>query len=146
MAIQFLLSAAFLATLSPLSHPPACGAKVDSCLPAGIQSSDVVSSVVSRQAAKSGVSGKVVTVTVAQKLKELRARCRKGRLVDAKGTEIRFYQLVGCWGNPPDDYQEQLARQTRELAKLRRRYRVIEMTCDSSGEDRFRAAPPPANP
>ena len=107
-------------------------------MPTGIQPTDVVSS----QAAKPG--GKVVTVTVAQKLKALRARCRKGKLVDARGTEIRFYQLIGCWGNPPDDYQEQLERQAKELAKLRKRYRVIEMTCNSSGlDDRLRVGPPP---
>ena len=139
MAIQLLLSAAFLTTLSPLSSSPAC---TDSCLPDGIQSADVVST----GTAKPGVGGKVVTVTVAQKLRELRARCRRGKLVDAKGTEIRFYHLIGCWGNPPDDYQEQLERQTEELAKLRKRYRVIEMTCNSSGEDRFRATPPPVSP
>jgi len=109
-------------------------------MPNGIQATDVVSSV----AVKPG--GKVVTVTVAQKLKALGARCRKGKLVDAKGTEIRFYQMIGCWGNPPDDYQQQLEHQAKELAKLRKRYRVIEMTCDSSGEDRFRATPPVANP
>ena len=138
MAIRFLLSAALLVALSPLlSVSTACARNIDACMPAGTQATDIVSS----QAVKPG--GKVVTVTVAQKLKALGARCRKGKLVDAKGTEIRFYQLVGCWGNPPDDYQEQLERQTRELTKLRKRYRVIEMTCDSSGEDRFRAAPPP---
>lgn len=109
-------------------------------MPSGIQATDVVSA----QTAKPG--GKVVTVTVAQKLKALGARCRKGKLVDAKGTEIRFYQLVGCWGNPPDDYQEQLERQAKELAQLRQRYRVIEMSCNSSGEDRFRATPPPVSP
>jgi hypothetical protein len=137
MAIQLLLSAAFLATLSPLSSSPACA---DSCLPDGIQSADVVST----GTAKPGVGGKVVTVTVAQKLRELRARCRRGKLVDAKGTEIRFYQLIGCWGNPPDDYQEQLERQAKELAKLRKRYRVIEMTCNSTGlDDRLRVGPPP---
>jgi hypothetical protein len=111
-------------------------------MPSGIEATDVVST----RTAKTGVSSKVITVTVAQKLKELRARCRRGKLVDAKGTEIRFYQLIGCWGNPPDDYQEQLERQAKELAKLRKRYRVIEMTCDSSGEDRFRATPPPVSP
>jgi len=138
MAILFLLGAVFLAGLSPL--PAGCTTNTDACMPTGIQATDVVSS----QAAKPG--GKVVTVTVAQKLKALRARCRKGKLVDARGTEIRFYQLIGCWGNPPDDYQQQLERQAKELAKLRKRYRVIEMTCDASGEDRFRAAPPVANP
>ena len=138
MAILFLLGAVFLAGLSPQSA--ACTTNTDACMPTGIQATDVVSS----QAAKPG--GKVVTVTVAQKLKTLRARCRRGKLVDARGTEIRFYQLIGCWGNPPDDYQQQLERQAKELAKLRKRYRVIEMTCDASGEDRFRAAPPVANP
>ena len=138
MAIFFLLGAVFLAGLSPL--PAACTTNTDACMPNGIQATDVVSSL----AAKPG--GKVVTVTVAQKLKALRARCRRGKLVDARGTEIRFYQLIGCWGNPPDDYQEQLERQAKELAKLRKRYHVIEMTCDSSGEDRFRATPPPVSP
>ena len=143
MARLFLLGAVFLAALSPLPPSPAssaCTSNTDACMPPGIQATDVVSS----QAAKPG--GKVVTVTVAQKLKALRARCRKGKLVDAGGTEIRFYQLIGCWGNPPDDYQEQLEHQAKELAKLRKRYRVIEMTCDSSGEDRFRATPPPVSP
>ena len=143
MAIRFLLSATMLVALSPLSASsasPACTSNIDPCMPAGIQATDVVSS----QATKPG--GKVVKVTVAQKLKALGARCRKGKLVDAKGAEIRFYQLVGCWGNPPDDYQEQLERQAKELARLRKRYRVIEMTCDSSGEDRFRATPPPVSP
>ena len=141
MAILFLLGAVFLATLSPLSPLPAasaCTTDTDACMPTGIQPTDVVSS----EAAKP--RGKVVTVTVAQKLKALRARCRKGKLVDARGTEIRFYQLIGCWGNPPDDYQEQLERQAKELAKLRKRYRVIEMTCNSSGlDDRLRVGPPP---
>ena len=143
MAIQLLLGAVFLAALSPLSPSPAssaCTSNTDACMPPGIQATDVVSS----QSAKPG--GKVVTISVAQKLKALRARCRKGKLVDARGTEIRFYQLIGCWGNPPDDYQEQLERQAKELAKLRKRYRVIEMTCNSSGEDRFRATPPPVSP
>ena len=142
MAIIFLLSSVFLTGLSALSSAPSCAGKTDDCLPTGIQSTDIVSV----QTANSGVHSKVVTVTVAQKLKDLRARCRKGKLVDAKGTEIRFYQLIGCWGNPPDDYQEQLARQTKELANLRKRYHVIEMTCDSSGDDRLRAALPVANP
>ena len=144
MAILFLFGAVFLSAWSPLSPSPAssaCTSNTDACMPPGIQATDVVSS----QAAKPG--GRVVSVSVAQKLKALRARCRKGKLVDARGTEIRFYQLIGCWGNPPDDYQEQLERQAKELAKLRKRYQVIEMTCNSSGEDdRFRATPPVANP
>ena len=129
------LSAALLVMLSPSG---ACAANPDTCLPAGIQPTDVVAVRVAR--------GKTVTVTVAEKLKELKARCRKHKLVDSQGREIRFYQLIGCWGNPPDDYHEQLARQAEELARLHKHYRVIEMTCDPSGDQRMRSSPPPAIP
>jgi hypothetical protein len=139
MAIPFLLSTAFLAMLSPLPASLQSADHTDVCLPPGIESTTVVSI----QAAKPGRRAKIATVTVAQKLKELRARCRKGKLVDANGTEIRFYHLVGCWGNPPDNYQEQLDRQTKELESLRKRYQVIELTCESSLDDRLRVTPPP---
>ena len=99
-----------------------------SCLPTGIKCDSVVSATL----AKPG--GKVRKVTVEQKLRELRARCRKGKLIDATGREIYFYQLKGCWGNPPEDYQEILTRQNEELKNLRKRYRVIEMTCNPSGQ------------
>ena len=125
MSLLILVSAALLSTLS------AAARNTDSCLPAGIKPTDVVST----QAAKPGANrDRVKTITVAQKLRELRARCRKRKLVDAGGREIRFYRLLGCWGNPPEDYQEQLERQAKELARLRQRYRVIEMTCNPSGE------------
>ncbi len=136
MKMSFVfLSAALLVMLSPAL---ACAGTIDSCLPAGVHSTDVVGVRVER--------GKGMTVTVAEKLKDLKARCRKHKVVDGRGKEIRFYQLVGCWGNPPDDYQQQLERQATELAKLRKRYRVIEMTCDPSGDQRMRSGPPPANP
>jgi len=138
MALLFVISATLLAALSPAQ---VCGSNSQNCLPTGIQSTDVVST----RPAKAGVDGNVAAITVAQKLKELGARCRRGKLVDAKGTEIRFYQVIGCWGNPPDDYEEQLERQAKELAKLRKRYHVIEMTCNSAGDDMLRVAPPPAD-
>jgi len=72
-------------------------------------------------------------VTVEQKLRELRARCRRGKLVDASGREIYFYRLQGCWGNPPEDYQQILQRQQQEIQRLKKRYTVIEMTCNPSG-------------
>jgi hypothetical protein len=139
MSSLFLLSAALLATLG---HSPASASNTDSCLPAGIKSADVVSA----RTVRTRTKGEVVTVTVAEKLRELKARCRKNKLIDGQGREIRFYQLVGCWGNPPDDYQQQLASQAQELAKLRKRYRVIEMTCDPDGDQRMRAALHAANP
>jgi hypothetical protein len=67
--------------------------------------------------------------TVQNKLVEMKARCRKGRLVDSKGREIRFFHL-SCWGNPPENYQEIRRRETTELAKLKKRYTVIEFGCN----------------
>jgi hypothetical protein len=101
------------------------------CLPDGINRSDIVST---REVNSAGGRREFRKISVEQKLKDLRARCRKGKLVDSVGTEIRFYKLTGCWGHPSDDDREVLDRQTRELAKLRKSYRVIEMTCNPSGE------------
>jgi hypothetical protein len=72
-------------------------------------------------------------ITVGDKLAELKAHCKRGKLLDGTGREIRFFHLTGCWGNPPDNYQEILERQNKELIKLRKRYTVIEMTCNPSG-------------
>jgi hypothetical protein len=71
------------------------------------------------------------------RLDKLDARCRAGKLVDGKNREIRFYQLQGCWGNPPPDYQEILIKQREELEELKRKYTVIEITCNPSGEMPF---------
>jgi len=97
------------------------------CLPEGIHADDVVS------VQSKGSGGAVTKVTVKEKLAEIKARCRKGKLVDAKGKEIYLYRLAGCWGNPPEDYREILQRQVDELNRLRKRYRVIELTCNPSG-------------
>jgi hypothetical protein len=97
------------------------------CLPAGIERTEVVA------VQRAALNGSEQKITVEQKLKELRARCRRGKLVDAKGKEIYFFRKQGCWGNPPEDYKEILSRQSRELTKLRRRYHVIEMTCNPDG-------------
>ena len=101
------------------------------CLPDGINATDIVSTrpVQSRKGQR-----EFRKISVEQTLKDLRARCRRGKLVDASGIEIRFYKLAGCWGHPSDDDREVLDRQKQELAKLRKRYRVIEMTCNPSGE------------
>lgn len=100
------------------------------CLPAGIKRADVVS----RLSFKPGVGKAARVVTVGQKLDELKAHCKRGKLVDASGREIYFFQLAGCWGNPPENYQEVLDEQARKLAQLKKRYTVIEMTCNPSGE------------
>ena len=97
------------------------------CLPKEIKPADVVSS---RLVGSSKVLKKI---TVEEKLIQLKASCKKGKLVDASGREIRFYRLEGCWGNPPADYQEILQKQSEELEKLKKQYTVIEMTCNPEG-------------
>lgn len=81
--------------------------------------------------AKVNPGGAAVTgnITIKEKLRQLKARCKRGKLVDGRGREIRFYRLVGCWGNPPDDYQEQLARQSQELQRLKKKYTIVEIPC-----------------
>jgi len=98
------------------------------CLQKNIKPGDVVSAAPSKPG-----NGRGAQVTVDQTLRRLTAHCRRGKLVDANGREIYFYRLNGCWGNPPEDYQEILQRQSEELQKLKKHYHVIEMTCNPSG-------------
>ena len=97
------------------------------CLPADVDAAEVIS----LEPSTAGRAAKKITVTT--KLNQINARCRARRLVDAKGKQIRFYRLIGCWGNPPENYQEILGNQQKELAQLRRRYRVVEITCNPGG-------------
>lgn len=97
------------------------------CLPADVDAAEVIN----LEPATASRAAKKITVTT--KLNQIGARCRGRRLVDAKGKKIHFYRLIGCWGNPPMDYQEILDNQQKELAQLRRRFHVIEITCNPSG-------------
>ena len=99
------------------------------CLPGSVKPTDVVSA----RLAQTDGGTLVEKITVEQKLTELKANCKNGKLVDGAGTEIYFYKLTGCWGNPPRNYHEILERQQAELAILRKQYTVIEMTCNPSG-------------
>ena len=96
------------------------------CLPQNVKLSDVVSV----QRGKNSIA--VSKRTVDDRLKELKARCRNGKLTDERGKQIYFYRLIGCWGNPPSDYLERLEQQRVKLRELRKRYTVVEMTCDLS--------------
>ena len=96
-----------------------------SCLPDDTSLEDLVSA----PPPKSGTQTASKPVTVRTALSRLKARCKKGKLVTGSGREIRFYHLIGCWGNPPDDYQEQLKRQEQELQRLRKKYTVVEIPC-----------------
>lgn len=100
------------------------------CLPAGVKPADVVDAVLMSKGPARDV---VKKVTVQEKLIELNASCRDGKLVDSAGKEIYFYRLIGCWGMPPPDHEEILQRQAEELEALRKQYTVIELTCNPSG-------------
>jgi hypothetical protein len=96
------------------------------CLPDDVKPDEPVTT----QTVKLSSGGEAVKeVTVEEKLIEMKARCKKGKLVDPAGKEIRFYRLTGCWGNPPADYEEILARQQRELEEMKKHYRVVEIEC-----------------
>ena len=122
--MKWLIIVSFLLLL------PAPGVKSNycACLQKGIQPADVVSH------RGPNVAKGNQAVTVEEKLASLKARCKRGTLVDGSGKPIYFFRLTGCWGNPPADYQEILEKQNRELIRLRKRYTVIEMTCNPSGE------------
>jgi len=101
-----------------------------SCLPGNVKPADIVS------AERTGAPRpKLVTVTVEQTMRQLRARCVRGKLVDGKGKEIRFYRMQ-CFGAPTEYAMETTRRQRVELEALRKRYTVVEMTCSPSGEPR----------
>jgi hypothetical protein len=104
---------------SPPQRASASDIKQYTCLPKDVRADETVSR---------GFKGRQA-VTVQNKLTEMNARCRKGRLVDSKGREIRFFHL-SCWGNPPENYQEIRRRETVELANLKKRYTVIEFGCN----------------
>jgi hypothetical protein len=70
-------------------------------------------------------------ITVKEKLTALKARCRRGKLVDAKRREIKFFKRE-CWGNPPADYLEIQQQQRAELARLKKKYTVVEIACVTS--------------
>lgn len=89
--------------------------------------------VVSTRQIQTASGSKLIKETIKQRLDKLNTRCKSGKMVDGKGREIRFYRLQGCWGNPPQDYQEILDNQARELAELKKKFTVIELTCNPSG-------------
>lgn len=109
---------------------PATPQRLEACLPSQIKLTDIVSAEIIESTAAGNLIKKV---TVKEILTALKARCRKGKLVDGSGREIYFYRLTGCWGNAPADYEDILERQRKEIERLKKRYTVVEMTCNPSG-------------
>lgn len=75
---------------------------------------------------------RLVTVTVEEKIRQMRGRCFKGRLVDPKGRRIRFYRLH-CFGAPTAYALKTMQQQREDLDALRKRFTVVEMTCNTDG-------------
>jgi hypothetical protein len=124
LALTAIVAAHALASRQSLQQAidiatPSFASQHFSCLPKDVRGDETLSY---------GLKG-AHPVTVKQKLLELKARCRKGKLVDAKAREIRFFRLA-CWGNPPPDYLEVEARENRELRKLQKRFTVLVFTCN----------------
>jgi hypothetical protein len=80
------------------------------------------------------------SVTLSQRLSQLGGRCRRGKLVDRKGREIRVFDGA-CWGNPPADYLEILEEQRKTLIEMKKRYTVIEILCDPRTASTYFAKP-----
>ena len=107
-----------------------CFAQKYNCMPADIREGTVASF----RAEPSAKTGQAESpVTIGQTLKTLKARCSRGKLIDRRGKQIRFYQLDGCWGNPPANYLEIMEKQRKDLKDMKRKYTVVELTCNASG-------------
>lgn len=117
-----------VAILSTLTISVSARAHSYTCLPTDIKADETV-----RVVEVPSRSGDVVmkTITVANSLKSIKAKCVKGKLVDGRKKQVKFFRIEGCWGNPPADYQEIQVRQRQELAALKRKYTVIEMSCNT---------------
>ena len=68
-------------------------------------------------------------VHLGEALRLLELRCQESKLVDKAGRETYFFHLIGCWGNPPVDYEERLALQAQEIQRLKKQYTVLEIPC-----------------
>jgi hypothetical protein len=115
---SLMMAAAVMTCAIASSH-----AAGQSCLPADVKPTEIVAPDPDKQ------DRATKPKTVRDRLAELKARCRKGKLVDARGKEIYFVRLIGCWGNPPEDYEEQLEQQRAKVRELKKKYTVIQIPC-----------------
>jgi hypothetical protein len=94
------------------------------CLPEDVQLTDLLSAT---WETNNYVSTLVASETVEQKLIELNACCKNGKLVDGNGREIRFVRLAGGWGTEAPHHGEILAKQSATIEKLMATYTVIQI-------------------
>ena len=90
---------------------------MEKCLPYGL-------TLESRFAPDGGAELQRATITVRQKLRELRAYSRDGKLYDEAGKELYFYHFPE-YGPPPT--QEMLDADRERYESLQKRYRLISM-------------------
>lgn len=116
---------------NPEEHPPEKSATPQNveaqftCISADVD----LDSPVLLETTESGKRGTAKKVTVRTRLVQLQARCEQGRIVDGKGKQIYIYSLIGCWGNPPEDYLDLLSRQAAEIEQLKKKYTVVQIPC-----------------
>src|ERR1044072_1778277 len=127
-----IIELALIASLScfALPSPPVAG--FEGCVPDEVDLSTAIVNEVQTTNSKAVVK----EITVRQRLTQLKARCKKGKLVDGKGQPIYLYPVVGCWGNPPQDYLEILKNQEEEIQRLKKKYTVIQISC-AQGDPRL---------
>ena len=126
--IKMSLLAGFLWCATPAS----AGESFGRCLPSGTDLNNTVAI-----EANPRTTSATAKTTVKQRLVQLKARCKKGKLVDGKGRQIYLYSLVGCWGNPPADYLEQIQHQEQEIQRLKKKYTVIQIPCGQGVDPRM---------
>jgi hypothetical protein len=107
--------------------PPPVSSSTLNCLPNNIKADSIVSAVMIS-------NNQIKRTTVQQTLKAMSARCQNKKLVDRTGQKIAFFQQIGCSGVPPNPQMIKQMEQSRlDLAKLKKNFRVVEMTCNPGG-------------
>lgn len=129
--VKTILGAALLGVSVFCSGAASSNQQFAKCLPAEIDPGSLV--VVERSSGSRHDTPSQVSVKT--RLTQLKAYCKKGKLF-ANGKPVYFYNLVGCWGNPPEDYLEVLKRQAAEIQRLKKKYTVIQISCDGSLDPR----------
>ncbi|MGH9927733.1 MAG: hypothetical protein ACREA9_00755 [Pyrinomonadaceae bacterium] len=127
-----IINLALIASLFSGAAPARSSERFSGCMPAEIS----LDSFVIIEPTKANQPAAPMKVTVRMRLVQLKARCKRGKLVDGKGKEIYLYTLIGCWGNPPADYLELLEHQAKEIQRLKKRYTVIQIPCAQSVDPR----------
>ncbi|HLN97282.1 MAG TPA: hypothetical protein VK208_02250 [Pyrinomonadaceae bacterium] len=123
---------ALFASLLSFTGNADCKDRFAGCLPDGIS----LDSPVVVEPPTSGKQMAPAKLNVRARLIKLKAHCKRGKLLDGKNRQIYFYSLIGCWGNPPENYLELLQHQTEEVQRLKRKFTVIQIPCGDNIDPR----------